>query len=71
MAVTVVVLNTTTESEGDTSVHIKETNDYSLFIIINRLDLLDTTEAVVVSSDTIIIQQTSDDIEFEFVVMKI
>ncbi len=47
---------TTTESEGDISVDIEKEN-YSTFIIANRLDLLDTTEVIisVVSSDIMII----------------
>ncbi len=62
MAITVVVLNTTTEPEGDTSVDIIMRTIYSIFIIVNRFNLLDTTEvnrSVVVSSDTIIIVVTS------------
>ncbi len=61
MAITVVVLNTTTESEGDTPVDIEKGNynDYSTFIIsTGSYYLLDTTEAmisVVVSSDIMII----------------
>ena len=64
MTITVIVLNTTlTESEGDISVDIEKGNynDYSTFIIANRLDLLDTTEVIisVVSSDIMIIVVTS------------
>ncbi len=49
MAITVVVLNTTTEPEGDTPVDIEKGNynDYSTFSIANRLDLLDTTEVII------------------------